>query len=445
MKNAAKHSPEFYFLRLTRRVLVAALLLGATVAHAEVQWLDRVAAIVDNDVIMESDIQKRIDDVRQQMTARKARMPPADILRKQVTERLILESLQMQIGTRMGIRIDDESLTAAITNIAKQNGVGLREFIDQLAREGYDYADFREQIRRDMIINRVRQRRVGDRIRITDSDVEDFMKSADARELFGDSFHLAAILISIPDSAGVDQVKTASDKANALLTEARGGADFNDLAIRSSDAANALEGGDLGWRSNAQLPQMFAGLVGNMKPGDIAGPIRAASGFYLVKLLERKSDAERVVQQTHVRHILIKPSAIRSNSESRQLAEQLRTRVQHGEDFAELAKRYSDDTGSALAGGDLGWTTPGQMVEEFDTASAATVIGEYSPVFETRYGWHFLQVIARRKQDTSDEYRKLQARNALWKRKYDTEVEAWAREIRNEASVEIKPAPTTSP
>lgn len=439
MKNAAKHFPE-----ACRRVaawLGTVLLLAAASARADVQWLDRIAVIVDNDVIMESDIQARAAEVRQQMSARKARMPPGDILRKQITERLIVESLQLQLGKRMGIRIDDETLNAALTNIAKQNGVGLREFLDQLAAEGYDYAEFREQVRRDILINRVRQRRVGDRVRITESDVSDFMKSADARDLFGDSFRLALILVAVPDSAGIDEVKAASDKANALLAEALAGADFSDLAVRSSDAANALDGGDLGWRNNAQLPQMFAGMVGKMKPGDIAGPVRTASGFHLVKLVDRKSNTERVVQQAQVRHILIKPSAIRSNREAREFAAQLRTRVERGEDFAELAKRYSDDTGSALAGGDLGWVTPGQMVEEFDAATAATATGEYSPAFETQYGWHFLQVTARRDQDASDEYRKLQARNAVWKRKFDAEVETWEREIRNEASVDIKPVP----
>lgn len=440
MKNATNRFLE----TATRGALplcAAALLAFAGLARAEVQWLDRIAAIVDNDVVMESEVAARIADVRQQLLSRKAPSPPPAILRKQVLDRLILESIQLQLGTRMGVRIDDETLNSTLTNIAKQNGATLREFIDQLAAEGVDYATFREQVRRDLVTNRVRQRRVGERVRVTDADVADFMKSADARDMFGDSYRLAHILIAVPDTASTEEVRAASEKVNALLAEARAGADFGDLAVRHSDAANALEGGDLGWRNSAQLPLLFAGAVGDMKPGDIYGPVRAANGFHLVKLLERKGAAARLVQQTRMRHILIKSSAIRTPAEARELAQQLHDRAARGEDFGELAKRHSEDGGSALSGGDLGWVSPGQMVEEFDVAASATAVGALSPVFETQYGWHVIQVQERRAQDTSDEYRKLQAKNAVWKRKYDTELDAWLHEIRSEASVDIKPAP----
>ncbi|MFZ5724565.1 MAG: peptidylprolyl isomerase [Pseudomonadota bacterium] len=423
--------------------LAVILLMLAAGARAEVQWLDRIAAIVDNDVIMESDVAARMSDVRLQMAARKAAPPPADVLRRQVVERLVIESIQLQLGTRMGVRIDDESLNSAVAGIARQNGASLREFIEQLTAEGIDYATFREQVRRDMVINRVRQRRVGERVRISDADVAEFMKSADARDLFGDSYRVAHILVAVPESAGVEQVQAATAKANALLAEARGGGDFSDLAVRNSDAANALEGGDLGWRTGAQLPPLFANAVTGMKPGDIVGPLRSASGFHVVKLLERKGEAARVVQQTKIRHVLVKPSAIRTPGEARELAQQLHDRIAHGDDFADVAKRHSEDTGSALAGGDLGWVSPGQMVEEFEAAATATTIGALSPVFETRYGWHFLQVLERRDQDTSEDYRRLQARNAVWKRKYDAELDSWMREIRNEAFVDIKPATGT--
>lgn len=440
MKIAGKRSPDGTVHGSI--LLCAAILLAfAGTARAEVQWLDRIAAIVDTDVVMESDVATRMADVRQQLAERKAAPPPADILRKQVLERLIIESLQLQLGTRMGVRVDDETLTSAITNIAQQNGATLREFIDRLAAEGVDYASFREQVRRDLVTNRVRQRRVGERVRVTDADVADFMKSAAARDMFGDSYRLAHILVAVPDTADAAQVSAAGSKAAALLAEARAGADFADLAVRNSDAANALEGGDLGWRNSAQLPVLFAGLVTDMKAGDIAGPVRSANGFHLVKLVERKGAPARVVQQSKLRHILVKSSAIRTPGEARELAQQLRERALRGDDFAELAKRHSEDTGSALAGGDLGWVSPGQMVEEFDAATNATEVGAFSPVFETQYGWHFLQVLERRDQDTSEEYRKLQARNAVWKRKYDAELDSWMREIRNEASVEIKPAP----
>lgn len=435
MKNDAKRSTS---KSRGAALLLALLALAALPARAEVQWLDRIAAIVDDDVVMESDVAARTADIEAQLTARKAPLPPADVLRRQVLERLIIESIQVQLGARMGVRIDDDTVTGAITGIARQNGVSLREFVDRLAADGLDYAEFREQVRRDMVMNRVRQRRVGDRVRVTDADVDEFLKSAAAREMFAGSYRLAHILVAVPESASVDAVKAAEQKAQDLLAQAKGGADFGDLAVRNSDAANALEGGDLGWRTGAQLPTLFSGVVDGMKPGDIAGPLRSASGFHLVKLLERKGDAAQVVQQAKVRHVLVKPSAIRSNGEARELAQQLHDRVAAGEEFVAIAKKYSEDYGSALSGGDLGWVSPGQMVPEFEDAMNTTKSGELSAVFETQYGWHFLQVLERRDQDTSEELRRMQARNAVWKRKFDAELEGWLRELRNEAWVEIK-------
>ncbi len=435
MKNAEKHSTDLLAIVL----LAFALALGtATPAHADIEWLDRIAAIVDDDVIMASDVAQRMADIQAQLAARKVNIPPDDVLRKQVLERLILESIQMQLGNRMGVRIDDDALNNAIAGIARQNGMSLREFADKLGTEGSDYALFRDQVRRDMVINRVRQRRVSDRVRITDSDVTDFLKSADARAMFYDSFRISHILVAVPQSASVEVVKAAEEKAQKLLAEAKAGADFADLAVRNSDAANALEGGDLGWRNGAQLPSLFAGIITPMKAGDIAGPLRSGSGFHIVKLVDRKGDADRVVQQSKVQHVLIKTSAIRTANEAKELAQQLLDRVKNGADFAEVAKKNSDDPGSALTGGDLGWVSPGQMVEEFERQMNATEPGQLSAVFETQYGWHFLQVLERRDQDTSEEFRKLQARNAVWKRKFDSELENWLREIRNEAYVDIK-------
>lgn len=418
--------------------LLLALLALALPARADVQWLDRIAAIVDDDVVMESDLSTRMADIKAQLAERKAPVPPADVLRRQVLERLIVESIQVQLGNRMGIRIDDDTVTGAITGIARQNDLSLRDFVQRLDEEGVEYAAFREQVRRDMIINRVRQRRVGDRVRLTDADVDEFLKSATARDMFAGSYRLAHILVAVPEGAAVEQVKTAEEKARRLLAEANGGADFADLAVRNSDATNALEGGDLGWRDAAQLPTLFAGLATTMKPGEVAGPLRSGSGFHLVKLVDRKGDAERVVQQVKARHVLVKPSAIRTAAEARELAQQLHDRVVAGEDFAAIAKKHSEDYGSALAGGDLGWVSPGQMVTEFEDALGHTKTGELSGVFETQYGWHFLEVLERRDQDTSEEFRRMQARNAVWKRKFDAELETWLRELRNEAWVEIK-------
>lgn len=420
-------------------LLALLLLLLAGAARAEeLVILDRIAAIVDDDVIMESDVANRVKDVNAQLAARGGARPPADILRRQVLDRLVLESIQVQLGNRTGVRIDDEALNQAIAGIAKQNGTDLRSFIDRLQSEGLDYTAFREQVRRDMVINRVRQRRVGERVRITDADVEDFLKSAMAQDMFAASYRLGHILVSVPETATPEQAAAAQAKADAVATEARAGADFGDLAVRSSDAANALEGGDLGWRSAGQLPTLFAGQVTGMKKGDVAGPLRSASGLHIVKLLDVKGAEPHVVQQANVRHILVKPSQIRSPEETRALIHDLRARLADGADFHALARQYSEDPGSAVGGGELGWVSPGQMVEEFERVMAATPAGALSEPFETQFGWHLLQVTARRDQDTSDEWRRQQARNALWKRKYDVELDNWLREIRNEAYVDTK-------
>lgn len=419
-------------------LLLAWLAVASVPARAELEWLDRIAVIVDDDVIMESDVRARVADIRAQLAARGGAMPPEAVLRRQVTERLVLESIQAQLGARMGVRIDDETLNSAIAGIARQNNMDLRAFMDSLAAEGIAYAAFREEVRRDMATTRLRQRRVGERIRISDADVDEFLKSPAARDLFAASYRLAHILVAVPETATVEQVQAAETKARKLADEARAGADFSDLAVRHSEAANALEGGDLGWRNSAQLPSLFAGVAADMKPGDVVGPLRSASGFHLVKLLERKGDTQRIEQQARVRHVLAKPSAIRNAAETRELVRSLRERVLKGEDFAAVARRYSEDPGSALSGGDLGWVSAGQMVEEFEGVMNSTATGSVSDIFESPFGWHFLQVQERRDQDTSDEYRRLQARNALWKRKFDVELENWLREIRSEAYVEFK-------
>lgn len=427
-----------FLIGITCIALLFSAYTQAQTSNENIEWLDRIAAIVNDDVIMESDIATRTKDVQQQLDERGTTAPPADIFRKQVLERLIIENIQLQLGNRMGIRIDDETLNGAIAGIARQNNMDLREFVARVGTDNMDYSAFREQVRRDMIMTRVKQRRVGERVRMTEADVNDFLKSASARDLFAGSYKLAHILVAVPDTANAEQIKAAEEKVARILAQARSGADFADLAVRNSDATNALEGGDLGWRSSAQLPSLFADIVAGMKPEEIAGPLRSGSGFHLIKLMERKGDVARVVQQSRVRHVLIKASAIRNDAQARELAQQLHNRIEQGDNFADIAKRYSEDFGSALAGGELGWVSPGQMVEEFETATNNTPVNALSTVFETQYGWHFLQVLERREQDTSDEFRRLQARNAVWKRKFDIELDNWLREIRNEAWVDIK-------
>ena len=420
-----------------RPLLLGAVFLG-TAAHAQVQSLDRVVAIVDNDVIMYSQLDQRLNEVEQTLAKRGGELPPQDVLQQQVLERLIVENLQLQIGDRSGIRITDEELNQAMASIAQRNNLTLEQFRAALARDGLSYEQAREQIRREMVISRVRQRRVAERIQVTDQEVNNFLASDLGQMQLAEEYRLANILIPVPDAASPDQVRAAAQKTAEVYDKLRAGADFTQMAIANSGSENALEGGEIGWRKGAQLPPAFAELIRSLSVGEITEPLRTPGGFMIVKLQEKRGGDTQMRDEVHVRHILIKPNAIRSEEETRRLVERLYQRIVAGEDFAELAKSFSEDPGSALNGGDLDWIDPNSLVPEFREVMAKTPSGELSKPFKSPYGWHVLEVLGRRATDSSDQYRKQQAMNALRNRKYDEELQAWLRQIRDEAYVEIK-------
>ncbi|CAD5107004.1 Chaperone SurA [Pseudomonas carbonaria] len=423
------------------RPLLGALLLGTTLlgtAHAEVRPLDRVVAIVDNDVVMQSQLNHRLQEVQQTIAKRGAALPPEHVLSQQVLERLIIENIQLQIGDRSGIRITDEELNQALATIAQRNGMSLEQFRAALARDGLSFADAREQVRREMVISRVRQRRVAERIQVTEQEVQNFLASDLGRMQLSEEFRLANILIPVPESASPENLQAAARQADELYQQLRQGADFAQLAIARSASETALEGGDMGWRKAAQLPPPFDAMVGALQPGEVTEPMRTPGGFIILKLLDKRGGGTQVRDEVHVRHILIKPSEIRSEAEAQRLAERLYERIQSGEDFGELAKSFSEDPGSALNGGDLNWIDPNALVPEFREVMSRTASGELSRPFKSPYGWHVLQVLGRRATDSSAQFREQQALNILRNRKYDEELQAWLRQIRDEAYVEIK-------
>ena len=420
-----------------RPLLLGAVFLGSAV-QAEVQPLNRVVAIVDNDVIMQSQLDARAREVQQTIAKRGAQLPPTDVLNQQVLERLIVENLQLQIGERSGIRITDEELNQAMASIAQRNNLTLEQFSAALSRDGLSFNDAREQIRREMIISRVRQRRVAERIQVTDQEVKNFLASDMGKMQLSEEFHLANILIPLPEGASPEVIQAGARKVSEVYDQLRSGADFAQMAISSSASENALEGGEIGWRKAGQLPPPLDGLISALAPGEITEPIRTPSGFMIIKLLEKRGGSSVVSDEVHVRHILIKPSEIRSEAETRRLAERLYERIVSGEDFATLAKSFSEDPGSALNGGDLNWIDPSTLVPEFREVMAKTSSGELSKPFKSQYGWHVLEVLGRRATDNSDKFREQQAMNALRNRKYDEELQAWLRQIRDEAYVEIK-------
>ncbi|WP_141233976.1 peptidylprolyl isomerase SurA [Pseudomonas sp. Irchel 3E20] len=420
-----------------RPLMLGALFLG-TAANAAVQSIDRVVAIVDNDVVMQSQLDQRVHEVQQTIAKRGAGLPPPGVLDQQVLERLIVENLQLQIGERSGIRITDEELNQAIGTIAQRNNMSVEQFRAALARDGLSYEDARDQVRREMIISRVRQRRVAERVQVTEQEVKNFLASDLGKMQLSEEFRLANILIPTPESANSEAIQAAARQAGDVYQQLKQGADFGQLAIAKSASETALEGGDMGWRKAAQLPPPFDRMLSTMAVGDVTEPMRTPGGFIILKILDKRGGEAQVRDEVHVRHILIKPSEIRSEEETKRLTQKLYDRIVAGEDFTELAKNFSEDPGSALHGGDLNWIDPNALVPEFREVMAKTPQGQLSKPFKSPYGWHVLEVLGRRATDSTNQAREQQAMTVLRNRKYDEELQTWLRQIRDEAYVEIK-------
>jgi len=421
---------------LSALVLASSMLVGT--ANAAEQQLDRVAAIVDNDVVMLSQYQTRLKEVQQTISKRGVEIPPEDVLRQQVMERLIIDAIQLQMAERSGIRISDEELSASMATIAERNGLTQQEFEQALAADGLSLKDAQEQIRQEMTISRVRQYRVAERIQVTDQEVQNFLASDLGKMQLAEEYNLANILIPVPDGANNEELTKAQNDVEKIVKQLEQGADFTQLAIRYSASENALEGGEMGWRKAAQLPPPFDRLLASMSIGQVTQPTRTAGGIIMLKLLDKRGGEVVYRDETHARHILLKPNEIRSPEATQKLATRLYERLRNGEDFAELAKQFSEDPGSALNGGDLNWIDPSSLVPAFREEMARTAIGELSKPFESQFGWHVLQVLDRRSTDSSEQMREQQAINLLRNRKYDEELQTWLRQIRDEAYVEIK-------
>ncbi len=397
--------------------------------------LNRIVAVVNDDVITASQLDERVNLIRQQLEERDTRLPPASVLRRQVLERLVVESLQLQVAERSGIRVDDEALNAALRTMAQQNGMNLEEFRDLLVRDGYDYESFREQLRNEITMKRIRRQMVENRVQVTQQEIDNQLANTSG-EGRNREYHLAHILVSVPEAATPEQVQAARKKAEDILARLRAGADFAQTAIAESDGQQALAGGDLGWRSNDKLPTLFSDVVGELQKGQISDLIRSPSGFHIIKILDIRGDERHVVEQTHARHILLRPDALTSEADVRLRMQQLRARIIGGEDFGKLARAHSQDKASAVRGGDLGWINPGDMVPEFEQAMNRLEPGEVSEPVKSRFGWHLIQVLDHRHRDITDEYRRARARESIRQRKTDEELEIWLRRLRDESYVE---------
>ena len=417
------------------KYLLVGLLLANSVWAAP---LDRIVAVVNNEIVLDSELVEMEQTVRQQLRQRNAAIPSSDILRRQVLERLIMQKLQLQRAEMSGIRVADDALNAAVRQIAENNNLTIRQFRDALESDGYDFTEFRETIREEMIISRLRKSEVEDSIVVSEREVDNFLAT---QNLQGDSeqaFRLLHILVGIPDAPTPEQVQEAEQKLAVIQDLLAEGGDFSEIAAGYSDGQNALEGGELGWRKQAELPTLFAGVVPNLSVGEVSDVIRSGSGFHLVKLVEKRSEETHLVKQTKARHILIKTNELVTDEAAEKRLKQLRERILNGEDFAELAKAHSEDTGSAIDGGSLGWTSPGVMVPEFEEVMNGLAEGEMSEVFQSRFGWHLIQVDERREQNMADEFKRNKAREQIKQRKIEEELESWLRAMRDEAYIEYR-------
>jgi peptidyl-prolyl cis-trans isomerase SurA len=349
-----------------------------------------------------------------------------------------VEKLQLQLADSNNIQVDDEALNASIREIASKNNMSLEEFRNILEAENHSFASFREELRNQIRINQVRQQMVGNRIKITDQEIENFFASEEAAGDVGAEYHLAHILITVPEAASPEQVQAARKKAEDVLQRLQAGSDFAEMAVAVSAGQTALQGGDLGWRKVAELPSVAADTIRQMRAGDISDLLRTPSGFHIVKLMDVRGGAAHYVSQTHARHILLTAGELSSADDARVRLEQLRERLVGGEDFAALARSHSQDKLSASRGGDLGWINPGDMIPRFEAAMDKLQPGEISEPVKTQFGWHLIQVLARRQHDSTDDYQRAKAREAILSYKTNVETDLWLRRLRDEAYVEYR-------
>jgi len=399
--------------------------------------LDRIVAVVNNAVITKFQLQRKLDETLRQLAGRNTPLPPRAQLEKQLLERMITEKVLMQLAEETGVRIDAPSLDRAVARIAQQNNLQLPDFRAALQAEGVSFEAFREQVRADMTLARLREREVDSKVQVTDAEIDNFIASQG--EAGGETeYRLAHILVATPEGASPEQLQALRGKAERARAELGAGTDFAQVSAAYSDAQNALQGGDLGWRGAANLPTLYVDALKGLKPGQVSPILRSAGGFHLIKLFEaRGKDIALVVRQTRARHILIKTSEIVSDQEARRRLDNLRERIRHGDDFANLAKIHSDDL-SASKGGDLGWLNPGDTVAPFERAMDALQPKEVSAPVQSPFGWHLIQVLERRDQDVTEERRRLDARRALRERKAEEAFDDWVRQARDRAYVELR-------
>lgn len=430
-----------------RSLIIASLLFcltfisSAAISQEEVsqdiQDLNSIIAVVNDDIIVRSELDSRVSQLAAEMKQRGTRLPPKSVLERQVLERLIVIKLQLEAAKQAGITVSDDILAMAVNNIAQENGMTIEQFRRAIETQGLSFQGFREEIRNQITISRLHNQQVAARVVVTDQELKAFMDKVGTSSERAE-FHLLHILVATPEGASPEEISAAQLKAQRLITQLQDGADFREIALAESDGRQALEGGDLGWRKSTQLPSLFADILGEMERGEISEPIRNSSGFHIIKLEDYTGGERHIITQTHARHVLIRTDEVTSDEDARTRLEQLKQRIEGGDDFATLARSHSHDKGSAIKGGDLGWLNPGDTVPVFDEQMNRLPLNTISQPFQSQFGWHIVEVLERRERDNTQDVMRAKARGTIRERKAAEESELYLRRLRDEAYVEIR-------
>lgn len=404
----------------------------------EIVKMDRIIAIVDQSVITEQELSDRLRTVSAQLEKQGTELPPQNVLEKQILERLISDSLQLQLAAQTGLKVDDTQLDKTVERIAEQNKLNVDEFKTLLEKDGVSLRKFREDIRNEITIARLREREVDNKLNVSEGEIDNYLTTQANRGEENDEFEISHILIRTPEDASPEDLQKAKTKTQEALSQLTNGTSFAQVSASFSDAPNALEGGDMGWRSGSQLPALFLQALKELQTGEVAKPVRSPNGFHILKLTNRRGGTSSLmVGQTHTRHILIKLSEVVSEKDAKRKMDGIKERIDNGTKFEEMARQYSED-GSANNGGDLGWVNPGDTVPPFEKAMNGLGLGEISEPVLSPFGWHIIQVLERRQQDMTKEASRLKARQEIRVRKAEEAYQDWVRELRDRAFVELR-------
>lgn len=426
--------PKTFSLALALATAVT-LSLPASLATAAIEKLDSIAATVDDSVVTVSELNARIRDIKARTKNAGMQLPPENVLREQILDQLINESLQMSAAKRYGVTVSEKEIRAAVLNIMRMNKWTEAQFEEQLNQDGTTFAEFKAQIENQLVMQNLSQGLVRSRIKISEQDIDNFLKSADAKFWISPDYNLSHILVSL---SKMKDEPAAEKKATEIYNKLTKGTDFRELALAESHGPMALQGGKMGWRKSTDLPTLFAEIVPSLSKGQISEPFKSRAGFHILKLNDKRGETKQIVNQTKARHILLKTSAILSDDQAEKKLTEIRQSIIDGADFIAQVKEHSEDIGSKLSGGDLGWASPGQFVPAFEKTMAETTEGDISPPFRSQFGWHILQVLERRAEDMTEQAVRAKAKNVLMSRRFEDEVQLWIQEMRDNAFIEIK-------